>query len=212
MFSQQGLKAFRFVSSPASKLKMLSDLRPLIVSGPSGSGKSSLINKLFEEHPGCFGFSVSHTTRQPRPGEKSGREYHFVNREEFLNLMNQGNYFLEHTEFGGNLYGTSNQAIQELKDHGKVCVLDVELNGVKAFRQSGVDARYVYIAPPSMEELRKRLEGRGTETKESLEKRLLMAQRETDAAKNTPELYDRIIVNDDLNRAYEEFKKFVNPQ
>ena len=191
---------------------MLSDLRPLIVSGPSGSGKSSLINKLFEEYPGCFGFSVSHTTRQPRTGEKNGREYYFISKDTFQELIKQGEHFLEYTEFGGNFYGTSNQAVQDLRDHGKVCVLDVELNGVKAFRKSGIDARYVYIAPPSMEELRKRLELRGSETTESLEKRLAMAKRESDAAKNTPELYDRIIVNDDLDRAYAEFREFVNPK
>src|SRR5258708_1449177 len=89
MFLLQGFTSARsaFFSATVPPLKMLNDLRPLIVSGPSGSGKSSLINKLFEEHPGCFGFSVSHTTRLPRAGEKNGREYHFVSKEVFQDLI-----------------------------------------------------------------------------------------------------------------------------
>lgn len=188
---------------------MLSDLRPIVISGPSGSGKSSLIKKLFAEFPGCFGFSISHTTRLHRPGEQDGREYHFTNREKFEEFVRRGDFFLEHTEFSGNLYGTSFDAINALKKDGKVCILDIELNGVRAVKKSGIDARYVYIAPPSLEELRKRLELRMTETPESLEKRLKMAERETSAARNEPDLHDVIIVNDDLEKAYLEFKSYI---
>ena len=191
------------------KKSMLSDLRPVVISGPSGSGKSSLIKRLFDEFPGCFGFSVSHTTRSPRSGEQDGREYHFVPRETFEELIRKGEYFLEHTEFSGNLYGTSRDAIRALQSNGMVCLLDIELNGVRAFKQSGIASRYIYIAPPSIEELKKRLELRKTETPESLEKRLKMAEREANAAKNEPGLHDIIIVNDDLDRAYAEFKNFI---
>ena len=191
------------------KKSMLSDLRPVVISGPSGSGKSSLIKRLFDEFPGCFGFSVSHTTRSPRSGEQDGREYHFVPRETFEELIRKGDYFLEHTEFSGNLYGTSRDAIRALQSNGMVCLLDIELNGVRAFKQSGIASRYIYIAPPSIEELKKRLELRKTETPESLEKRLKMAEREANAAKNEPGLHDIIIVNDDLDRAYAEFKNFI---
>ena len=191
------------------KKSMLSDLRPVVISGPSGSGKSSLIKRLFDEFPGCFGFSVSHTTRSPRFGEQDGREYHFVPRETFEELIRKGDYFLEHTEFSGNLYGTSRDAIRALQSNGMVCLLDIELNGVRAFKQSGIASRYIYIAPPSIEELKKRLELRKTETPESLEKRLKMAEREANAAKNEPGLHDIIIVNDDLDRAYAEFKNFI---
>lgn len=188
---------------------MLSDLRPVVISGPSGSGKSTLIKRLFAEFPGCFGFSISHTTRSPRPGEQNGKEYHFITRDKFEELACSGDFFLEHTEFSGNLYGTSRDAINALKEEGKVCILDIELNGVRAIKKSGIAARYVYIAPPSLEELKKRLELRNTETLESLEKRLKMAEREANAAKNETDLHDIIIVNDDVNKAYQEFKDFI---
>lgn len=189
---------------------MLKDLRPLVVCGPSGSGKSSLIKKLFAEHPTNFSLSVSHTTRLPRLGELNGREYHFITKPQFQSHLNdKDGFFLEHTEFSGNLYGTSGQAVKAVQNEGRVCVLDVELNGVMAFKASGLNARFVYVAPPGMEELKRRLEGRGTETKESLERRLEMAKRETEAAETRPELFNIIIVNDDLERAYGEFKNYI---
>lgn len=100
--------------------------RPVVVSGPSGAGKSTLLKKLFAAHPGRFGFSVSHTTRNPRAGEENGREYHFVTRDDFKSLV-ADNGFIEHAEFGGNFYGTSIQAVKDIATKGQICILDIEM-------------------------------------------------------------------------------------
>jgi guanylate kinase len=100
--------------------------RPIVVSGPSGAGKSTLLKRLFAEYPDRFGFSVSHTTRQPRDGEKDGREYNFTNKDAFLKLVGEGG-FIEHAQFGSNLYGTSVQAVKDVADKGRVCILDIEM-------------------------------------------------------------------------------------
>jgi len=100
--------------------------RPIVVSGPSGAGKSTLIKRLFSEYPDRFGFSVSHTTRPPRPGEEHGKAYYFVPKEEFIKLVDE-NGFIEHAQFGSNLYGTSIQAVKDVADQGKTCILDIEM-------------------------------------------------------------------------------------
>jgi guanylate kinase len=100
--------------------------RPIVISGPSGAGKSTLLKRLFAEYPDRFGFSISHTTRGPRAGEENGREYHFVTREDFQKLVEQ-NGFIEHAQFGSNLYGTSVQAVKDVRERGRVCILDIEM-------------------------------------------------------------------------------------
>ncbi|CAH1759931.1 5608_t:CDS:2 [Entrophospora sp. SA101] len=156
-------------------------LRPIVVSGPSGTGKSTLLKRLFEEYPNKFGFSISHTTRSPRPGEQNGREYHFVPREKFFELIKQ-NKFIEHAEFSGNLYGTSVDAVKAVADLGKICILDIELQGVKSVKKTDLNARYLFIAPPSIEVLESRLRKRGTETESSIEARLKAAKEELEYA------------------------------
>jgi len=99
---------------------------PIIISGPSGTGKSTILTRLFAEYPSRFGFSVSHTTRQPRAGEQNGREYHFVTVDEFKKLIEE-NGFVEWAQFGGNYYGTSVKAIEELEKQGRTAVLDIEM-------------------------------------------------------------------------------------
>lgn len=98
----------------------------MVISGPSGAGKSTLLKKLFAAHPGRFGFSISHTTRNPRAGEENGREYHFVTRDDFKSLVS-ANGFIEHAEFGGNFYGTSVQAVKDIAEKGQICILDIEM-------------------------------------------------------------------------------------
>ena len=137
--------------------------------GPSGSGKSTVMKKLMAEFGEYFGFSVSHTTRQPRPGEVEGRDYHYVTRETMEHLVEQGQ-FIENAQFSGNMYGTSKTAVQDVLAGGKICILDIDVQGVKAVKETDLSPLYVFIKPPSLEELEQRLRDRGTETEESLSK------------------------------------------
>lgn len=151
--------------------------RPLVICGPSGSGKSSLLKRLMEEYPDTFGFSVSHTTRKPRPGEEHGVHYFYVSQEELQKRVQAGE-FIETAVFSGNLYGTSFAAVEQVQSAGKVCVLDIEVEGVKQIKKSHLNALFVFIEPPSIEELERRLRGRKTETEESLRLRLDTARQE----------------------------------
>ncbi|KAK7506581.1 hypothetical protein BaRGS_00002056 [Batillaria attramentaria] len=185
---------------------MASLIQPVVISGPSGSGKSTLLERLFKEFPDCFSFSVSHTTRKPRPGEEHGKHYYYVTREEFDQLIKDSG-FLEHAEFSGNKYGTSKKSVQEIMASGRLCFLDVEINGVKSIKAADMKPRprFIFVQPPSLEALKARLQGRGTETEESLQKRLATAQEALDYAKQ-PGSYDHVIINDDLDVAYEKLK------
>ncbi|KAJ5370147.1 Guanylate kinase [Penicillium cataractarum] len=205
--------------------------RPVVISGPSGCGKSTLLKRLFAEYPGTttiqflsllvldhtsnialnykdrFGFSVSNTTRAPRPGEQDGREYNFVTKEAFLELVAQ-NGFIEHAQFGSNFYGTSKQAVKAVAEKERICVLDIEMEGVKQVKNSDLNARFLFLAPPSMEELERRLRSRGTETEDSLRQRLDQAVNELAFSKQ-PGAHDKIVVNDDLEKAYTELRDWV---
>lgn len=167
------------------------DRRPLVISGPSGVGKGTLFALLRERHPDTFTLSVSHTTRAPRDGEAHGEHYYFVTHGDFEDLIAKDG-FVEHAQFSGNRYGTSKQTIKDQTEKGKVVVLDIEMEGVKQIKQSGMDARYVFVAPPSEEELEKRLRGRGTEKEESVQKRLKQAKLELEYSR-TPGVHDLIV-------------------
>lgn len=112
--------------------------RPIVISGPSGSGKSTLLKRLFAAYPTHFGFSVSHTTRAPRPGEEHGIAYIFTTKEDFLKLVDEGG-FIEHAQFGSNLYGTSVEAVRKVRDEGgRCCILDIEMEvGLTSFSRDG---------------------------------------------------------------------------
>lgn len=182
--------------------------RPLVICGPSGSGKSTLLKKLFKEFPETFGFSVSHTTRKPRPGEENGVHYHFVSVEEMQAAIENGE-FIETAVFSGNMYGTSKKAVETVQQHGKVCVLDIEIEGVKQVRNSDrLNPLLVFVNPPSVEELERRLRGRKTETEESLQKRLKTARIELEYG-TTPGNFDIVVHNYNLKKAYAALRDFI---
>ncbi|KAF2636063.1 guanylate kinase [Massarina eburnea CBS 473.64] len=183
---------------------------PIVISGPSGAGKSTILKRLFDEYPDRFGFSISHTTRGPRAGEENGREYHFVTKEEFEALVEKKG-FVEHAQFGGNCYGTSVKAVQDIAEKGRVCILDIEMEGVKqvANHPTFPRPRFLFLSPPSKEVLEQRLRGRATDKEEAILKRLKQAEAEMDFAKSPEAPHDKVIVNDDLDKAYGEVRDFI---
>lgn len=140
--------------------------RPIAIAGPSGVGKSTLIGRLLKDFPDKFGFSVSHTTRAPRPGEKHGVNYWYVTPDVFKADVAAGK-FVEWAEFSGNFYGTSKQAIKDVNQTGKSVVLDVDVQGILSLRKTDLNPYCIFIVPPSFEELERRLRGRG-DTKEEV--------------------------------------------
>lgn len=181
----------------------------LVLCGPSGAGKSTLMKLLTSEFRDQFGFSVSHTTRSPRPGEQQGKEYHFTSRVEMEALVEEG-AFLEHAVFGGNMYGTSRASVAMVANQGKICILDIDMQGVKQIKQSGLKARYVFIEAPSMEVLEMRLRDRGTESEASLKRRLDAARGELDYGR-TEGNFDLRLVNDQVEKAYTQLREFILP-
>lgn len=186
------------------------DSRLIVISGPSGSGKSTILKKLFAEFPNRFGFSVSHTTRAPRPGEVPGRDYHYITREQF-GAMVADEAFIEHAQYGSNLYGTSLAAIDDVARQDRVCILDIEMEGVKQVANNPRlprRPRFLFLSPPTIAELEKRLRGRATETEDLLQLRLKQAEVEMEFA-TSGGIHDKIVVNDDLERAYKEVRDWI---
>ncbi|XP_047985013.1 guanylate kinase isoform X1 [Leguminivora glycinivorella] len=181
--------------------------RPLVLCGPSGSGKSTLLKRLLKEFPDKFGFSVSHTTRGPRPGEKNGVHYHFTTKDEMLAAIEKGE-FLETATFSGNTYGTSKRAVEDVRRTGKICVLDIEIEGVKQVKKSDLDPLLVFVMPPSIDELERRLRARNTESDAALKLRLETAMKEIVFGKE-PGNFHIIIMNDNLDKAYSELREFI---
>jgi guanylate kinase len=169
----------------------------LIVSSPSGAGKTTLTNALRARHSGIL-FSVSHTTRAPRANEKSGREYHFIGREEFLSLIQRG-AFLEWAQVHGNLYGTSRGEIETARD-ARCLLFDVDYQGARQIKAVEPDAVGVFILPPSMQVLNDRLRGRASEDEETVRRRFNNARLEIEHYG----LFDYIIENDNLELAMEQ--------
>ncbi len=179
-------------------------LRPLVICGPSGVGKGTLMNMLFEEFGGSFGFSVSHTTRAPRPGEVHGVHYNFTSREVMAAAIEEGR-FLEFAQVHTNMYGTSLDAVRKVQRAGKVCVLDIDVQGVMKIKETDANPHYVFIAPPSPEQLEARLRGRATESAEAIETRLAAARAEIEYG-TTPGNFEHVVVNDELQKAYTDLK------
>ncbi len=180
-----------------------SNLDPLVICGPSGVGKGTVIESLRKRFkPDTFGFSVSHTTRQPRPGEVHGEHYYFTTVDEIRKAIDD-DLFVEHAEVHGNYYGTSKQAITSLQEEQKITILDIDVQGVKSVKESGIPCKYVFVAPPSMGELEARLRGRGTETEEAIWKRLGNAASEMEYG-TTKGNFDKIFVNQDVKTTVDE--------
>ncbi|KAK2907899.1 guanylate kinase 1b [Channa argus] len=188
----------------------MSGPRPVVLSGPSGAGKSTLMKKLMKDYEDVFGFSVSHTTRDPRPGEEDGKDYHFTTREAMQEGIDNAE-FIENAEFSGNMYGTSKAAIEDVRAKNLICILDVDIQGVKRIKETDLNPIYISIQPPSMEILEKRLRDRQTESEESLQKRLEAARIDMELSKE-PGVFDVVIINDDVERAYEELKDILNEE
>ncbi|XP_063322104.1 guanylate kinase 1b isoform X2 [Pelmatolapia mariae] len=188
----------------------MSGPRPVVLSGPSGAGKSTLLKRLMKEHEGVFGFSVSHTTRNPRPGEEDGKDYHFTTREAMQEGIDKGE-FIEHAEFSGNMYGTSKASVEDVRAKNLICILDVDIQGVKRIKETDLNPIYISIQPPSMDVLEKRLRDRQTESEESLQKRLEAARVDMELSKE-PGVFDAVIINDDLEKAYEELKEILDEE
>ncbi|XP_072110233.1 guanylate kinase isoform X1 [Mobula birostris] len=196
------LKAFQ----PALSMSMAGP-RPVVISGPSGAGKSTLLKLLLKEYEGVFGFSVSHTTRNPRSGEENGIDYHFVSREEMLRGIEAGE-FIESAVFSGNLYGTSKAAVQAVQAKNQICILDVDMQGVRNIKKTDLSPIYLSIQPPSFEVLEERLRQRKTESAESLQKRLSAAKLDMEFSKQ-PDMFDVVIINDHLEDAYSQLRSVL---
>lgn len=176
----------------------------IVISGPSGVGKSTLLRRLFLEYPDNVCFSVSYTSRSPRIGENHGKDYYFTDNETFENKI-KNNDFLEWACVHGNYYGTEKSEVEKILHSGKHCILDIDVQGADNVRSSGIPAMFLFIAPENIEILRCRLEKRGTESKETIAERLKNAVGEL-AQKDK---YDHVIVNKDLDVAYKELQKYI---
>ncbi|MBQ3508878.1 MAG: guanylate kinase [Peptococcaceae bacterium] len=168
----------------------------VVLSGPSGTGKGTVCGVVRNHLGDAVRYSISATTRKPRTGEEHGREYFFFTKEEFETLRDQ-NGFLEWAQVYDNYYGTPRAFVEEVLASGKDCILEIDPQGALQVRKATDEAVLVFIAPPSLEELRSRLTGRGTESAEEVEKRLSCAESELAYR----DKYDYIIINDDVETA-----------
>jgi guanylate kinase len=171
--------------------------RIVILSAPSGGGKTVVTKELLKRHPELFGYSVSATTRQPRPGEREGESYHFLARHEFRRRQ-QAEEFLESAEYAGELYGTLKSEVDRVLSRGLNVLLDIEVKGANQVRQAYPTALSVFLLPPSATVLLDRLRGRKTESAVALVARFEIAVGELVAALS-PQQYDHVVTNEDLN-------------
>ncbi|MEO7051230.1 MAG: guanylate kinase [Rhodanobacter sp.] len=174
-----------------------------VVAAPSGAGKSTLVHALLERE-GAICLSISHTTRPPRPGEQSGRQYYFIDRAEFEQKIVEG-VFLEHAEVHGNLYGTSRTRVTARLEQGCDVLLEIDWQGAEQIRRSQPDCVSVFILPPSRAELERRLRGRGSDSDQVIERRLRNSRGEIAHAHE----FDYILVNDVFDDALADLQAIV---
>jgi len=181
-------------------------VRPLVVCGPSGVGKGTLLSRLLAEFPAHFGKSISHTTRPPRKGEVNGVSYHFVNKFDMEIEISQGK-FIESAHVHGNIYGTSISSVSSVCESGKICILEVDVQGAVSVSNTPLTPHCIFILPPSNEVLIQRLKGRGTESEETIKTRLATAEKELNFLESNKSLFQFTVVNNDLETAYSELKQ-----
>ena len=178
----------------------------IVLSGPSGAGKSTVVNLVMEKRQDvCFSTSV--TTRKPREGEIDGREYFFVELDEFDEMVKNGE-LLEHAEYVANNYGTPKKFVEEKLQSGINVILDIEVQGARQVKNNMSDAVMIFIVPPSLDELRTRLEKRGTESARAVEARLIRAREEYEEA----DFYDYLVINDVAEDAAEELNSIITAE
>lgn len=175
----------------------------VVCSGPSGAGKGTVLKAYLDRHPQAR-FSISATTRAPRPGEQDGREYYFVSREEFARMQRDGE-LLESAEYCGNCYGTPRAPLEAWMQEGCDVLLDIEVQGGAQVRRAAPDSVGVFILPPSLQELEARLRGRGTEEEAVIAKRMATARRELTCVRD----YDYALVNSTVDAAVQQLESII---
>lgn len=176
----------------------------IVLSGPSGVGKGTVRKAIFSQPDTAFEYSISMTTRSPREGEVDGVDYFFKTREEFEALIEQGE-LLEYAEYVGNYYGTPVEYVRKTLDAGKDVFLEIEVQGARQVREKFPDGLFIFLAPPSLSELKNRIVTRGTETEDLINNRMLTARDEIEMM----ELYDYVVENDQVDRACERINAIV---
>lgn len=179
----------------------------IVLSGPSGVGKGTVRKELFSQENTNYEYSISMTTRSPREGEQDGVDYFFKTREEFEELIAQGG-LLEHAEFVGNYYGTPLTYVNDTLDKGRDVFLEIEVQGAAQIREKAPDALFIFLAPPSLSELKERLVGRGTETDDIITKRIETAKQELEMMK----LYDYVVENDEVQSACDRINAIIKAE
>ena len=178
----------------------------VVVSGFSGSGKGTIMRRLLEKYDN-YGLSISASTRQPREGETHGKEYFFQTTEEFENMIRQGQ-LIEYAQYVGNYYGTPKAYVEEQRNLGKDVILEIEIQGAMKIKEQYPDTVLLFVTPPSAEELKRRLVGRGTETEDVIESRLVRAVQESEGM----DLYDYLVINDDLETCVDEVHAIIQSE
>jgi guanylate kinase len=174
-----------------------------VVSAPSGTGKTTLCRAMTRIFPGLH-YSISHTTRQQRPGDENGKDYHFISPQEFQQMIDRSE-FVEWAEIYGHRYGTSRAVVEKVLEEGWDVILDIDGQGAKQIHDKKLPGAFIFLLPPSLEELERRLSSRRTERKAAMEERLRKAKAEMDEAY----WYDYLIVNDELEKAQEQLQAVI---
>ncbi len=176
----------------------------IVVSGFSGSGKGTIMKELLSRYPDTYALSISATTRSPREGEVDGREYFFVSKDEFEKMIAKGE-LIEYAKYVENYYGTPRDYVEKKLDEGRDVILEIEIQGALNVKKMFPDTLLLFVTPPSADELKKRLVGRGTETMDVIRSRMERACEEADGMEN----YDYLIINDDLDRCVKEMHSII---